>query len=107
MGDDLVLSEIPVLKQLIEVSKKNHHKSVIGVMEIDPCDTKKYGVISGSLLNHDPKTLRLDAMVEKPEPLKAPSNLATPGRYVFTPNIFKSLKEIKRGVGGDTVNRCY
>ena len=40
-------------------------------------------------------------MVEKPEPLKAPSNLATPGRYIFSPDIFRFLKEIKLGVGGE------
>ena len=101
LGDDLILSEEPVLKQLVQVSKDNHEKSVIGVMEIDPSDTRKYGVISGRVLDHDSKTLRLDAMVEKPEPLKAPSNLATPGRYIFTPKIFRSLKKIKRGVGGE------
>ncbi|MEC7183157.1 MAG: sugar phosphate nucleotidyltransferase, partial [Bdellovibrionota bacterium] len=94
LGDDLILSREPVLKQLMEVSKINNDKSVIGVMEIDPSDTKKYGVISGSTLANDPRTLKLDAMVEKPEPLKAPSNLATPGRYIFTPRIFKFLKEI-------------
>jgi len=101
LGDDLILSKEPVLKQLIEVSRVNDNKSVIGVMEIDPSDTKKYGVISGSTLDSDPRTLSLDAMVEKPEPLKAPSNLATPGRYIFTPKIFKFLKEIKRGIGGE------
>ena len=101
LGDDLILSREPVLKQLMEVSKINDDKSVIGVMEIDPSDTKKYGVISGSALDNDPRTLKLDAMVEKPEPLKAPSNLATPGRYIFTPKIFEFLKEIKRGVGGE------
>ncbi len=101
LGDDLILSREPVLKQLMEVSKINNDKSVIGVMEIDPSDTKKYGVISGSTLANDSRTLKLDAMVEKPEPLKAPSNLATPGRYIFTPRIFKFLKEIKRGVGGE------
>ena len=101
LGDDLILSEEPVLKQLVEVSKTNDYKSVIGVMEIDPSDTKKYGVISGTSLDNDPRTLSLDAMVEKPEPLKAPSNLATPGRYIFTPKIFEFLKKIKRGVGGE------
>ena len=101
LGDDLILSKRPVLGQLMDISKKNGNGSVIGVMEINSNETKKYGVISGKPLEDDPKTFKLNAMVEKPEPLKAPSNLATPGRYIFSPDIFRFLKEIKLGVGGE------
>lgn len=101
LGDDLILSQRPVLGQLMDISKKNGNGPVIGVMEINSNETKKYGVISGKPLENDSKTFKLDAMVEKPEPLKAPSNLATPGRYIFSPEIFRFLKKIKLGVGGE------
>jgi UTP--glucose-1-phosphate uridylyltransferase len=101
LGDDLILSHRPVLKQLIDISKKNNDRPVVGVMEVPSDETKKYGIISGKALENDSKTFKLEAMVEKPEPLKAPSNLATPGRYIFSPEIFHYLRKIKLGVGGE------
>ena len=43
----------------------------------------------------------MTTMVEKPKPEVAPSKLATPGRYVFRPEIFDALKVIPKGVGGE------
>ena len=40
-------------------------------------------------------------MVEKPKPEEAPTNLATPGRYILNERIFKYLKEIPKGAGGE------
>ena len=40
-------------------------------------------------------------MVEKPPPAKAPSNLAAPGRYIFTNDIFQALEEISRSPDGE------
>jgi UTP--glucose-1-phosphate uridylyltransferase len=45
--------------------------------------------------------LRIRGIVEKPEPDDAPSELAVMGRYVFTPEIFDALDEVKPGVGGE------
>jgi len=101
LGDDLVMSKKPVTKQLIEVSQRHELSSVIGVMEVDESQTDKYGIVAGSFLEKDEKTLKMDRMVEKPRPEKAPTNLATPGRYILTPEIFKCLNEIPRGVGGE------
>ena len=39
--------------------------------------------------------------VEKPSFESAPSNLASIGRYILTPDIFKTLRNIKPGVGGE------
>ena len=44
---------------------------------------------------------RVDAIVEKPEPAVAPSNLAVIGRYVLTPEVFACLRSIEPGVGGE------
>jgi UTP--glucose-1-phosphate uridylyltransferase len=43
----------------------------------------------------------MNKMVEKPAPEKAPTNLATPGRYILTQEIFEHLSKIPRGVGGE------
>jgi UTP--glucose-1-phosphate uridylyltransferase len=47
------------------------------------------------------RTYRVSALVEKPEPGTAPSNLAVIGRYVLTPKIFDKLEQTQRGAGGE------
>lgn len=101
LGDEIVLGKNPVIKQLIDVSTQNKDASVIGVMEVDPQETYKYGVVKGQFTDGTKRTMKMEAMVEKPKPEVAPSNLATPGRYVFKPEIFDVLKVIPRGVGGE------
>jgi UTP--glucose-1-phosphate uridylyltransferase len=101
LGDEIVRGPNPVTKQLIEVAKNNNNSNVIGVMEIDQQETYKYGVVKGEYLAGSKKTMRMSTMVEKPKPADAPSNLATPGRYVFRSEIFDALKIIPKGVGGE------
>ncbi len=101
LGDEIVRGPNPVTKQLIEISEKNNGANVVGVMEIDPQETFRYGVVKGKYTDETKKTLRMETMVEKPKPEVAPSNLATPGRYIFRPEIFDALKVIPRGVGGE------
>lgn len=101
LGDEIVLGKNPVIKQLIDVSAQRNNSSVIGVMEIDPQETYKYGVVKGEFVDPTKRTMKMEAMVEKPRPEVAPSNLATPGRYIFKPEIFDALKVIPRGVGGE------
>jgi UTP--glucose-1-phosphate uridylyltransferase len=98
LGDDLIVSEVPVTKQLIDTAAE-HNSSVIGVMEIPNEDTKKYGVIDGKKI--DDKNLQMNKMVEKPDPSVAPSNLATPGRYILDKSIFEILHRIPKGAGGE------
>ena len=100
LGDDLILNDPPATKQLLDIYEK-HEASVIGVMEVDKKETNKYGIVDGSFLESDKKTLYMKKMVEKPQPEDAPTNLATPGRYVFNNNIFNYLNEIPKGVGGE------
>lgn len=104
LADDLILSKEPVTKQLIRVAQKDSSTkstNTIGVMEVPREETCKYGIIDGEYIEGDRKTLKLSTMVEKPLPEKAPTQLATPGRYVFTSEIFSYLKKIERGVGGE------
>lgn len=101
LGDEIVRGPNPVTKQLIEISRNNNSANVIGVMEIDPQETYKYGIVKGEYLDGTKRTMRMSTMVEKPLPKDAPSNLATPGRYIFRPEIFDALKVIPKGVGGE------
>ena len=99
LGDDIVINTTPAIKQLMDVSVANNGATVIGVMEVDKNETDKYGIVKGEIV--DEKTLRMTGMVEKPKPEDAPTNLATPGRYVLTPEIFSILEKIPRGAGNE------
>jgi UTP--glucose-1-phosphate uridylyltransferase len=101
LGDDIVVGDNPVSSQLAKASAAFNNKSVIGVMEIDKNLTNKYGIVDGVKVDDYPSSFKMNSMVEKPAPEDAPTNLATPGRYILTPEIFKCLKEIPRGVGGE------
>lgn len=99
LGDDIVINKNPAIKQLMDCSMVNGGAPVIGVMEVPKEETNKYGIVSGEIV--DEKTLRMTGMVEKPKPEDAPTNLATPGRYVLTPEIFSILEKIPRGAGNE------
>jgi UTP--glucose-1-phosphate uridylyltransferase len=101
LGDEIVRGPNPVIKQLMDVSEKNNQSSVIAVMEVDPKETFRYGIVKGDFIDQQKRTLRMTNMVEKPRPEVAPTNLATPGRYIFRPEIFDALKVIPKGVGGE------
>lgn len=99
LGDDIVINEKPAIQQLMDVSLVNDGAPVIGVMEVPKAETNKYGIVRGDIVNE--KTLLMKGMVEKPKPEDAPTNLATPGRYVLTPDIFRILETIPRGAGNE------
>ena len=71
-------------------------KSQLSVMEVDGPDISKYGVVvpNGSGAG-------IAGLVEKPDAHDAPSNLASIGRYVLTPDIFDTLRGLKAGSGGE------
>lgn len=99
LGDDIVINKNPAIKQLMDVSLVNNGAPVIGVMEVPKNETNKYGIVKGDIVNE--KTIRMTGMVEKPKPEDAPTNLATPGRYILTPEIFSILEKIPRGAGNE------
>lgn len=99
LGDDIVINDNPAIKQLMDVSVKNDGAPVIGVMEVPKSETSKYGIVKGETIAD--RTLKMTSMVEKPKPEEAPTNLATPGRYILTPEIFEILEKIPRGAGNE------
>src|SRR5690606_40590773 len=71
--------------------------SIVGIEEVPPEETSKYGVIAGEALRDD--IYRVSHMVEKPKPEEAPSNLAIIGRYILTPDIFDLIEQTEPGKG--------
>jgi UTP--glucose-1-phosphate uridylyltransferase len=104
LADDLIFNDRPCTQQLIDCYLQNAG-SVIGVMEVPKSETQKYGIVDGEFIEDQSpdnnKTLKMKKMIEKPKPELAPTNLATPGRYILKNSIFQHLKTIKRGAGGE------
>lgn len=94
-GDDLMKSEVPVLKQLIDIYEEKDC-NVIGVQEVDPSIVYKYGIIEYA--NEEGK---IKDIIEKPSVEEAPSNHAGLGRYIVKPEIFDELENLKRGAGNE------
>lgn len=98
LGDDVVYSEKPCVKQLIDLYNE-YQSSILGVQKVKEENVNKYGIIDGEKIAY--KTYSVKDMIEKPEKDKAPSNIAILGRYILTPEIFEELENTKKGVGGE------
>ena len=99
LGDDIVFSEKPCIKQLIEKYEK-YQSSIIAVERVEPSHIETYGVIKPGQPVEKNLYPIID-LVEKPKSSEAPSNLGILGRYVLTPEIFNCIEETKPGYGGE------
>ena len=99
LADDLIDDNgAGCLNQMVQVFKE-WQCSVLGVERIDPTETQSYGIVRASSIGNS--LGRVEEIVEKPKPEKAPSNLAVVGRYILTPAIFDKLDQVTRGAGGE------
>lgn len=98
LGDDIVQSETPCLRQLMDVYEETH-SSVIGVQTVSDEETHRYGIIDPAV--KEGRRYQVNNFVEKPAPGTAPSNLAIMGRYILTPEIFMFLEKKEKGAGGE------
>ena len=90
LGDDIIHSDVPTIKQLMNIYEK-YNASVIAVEKVDKKDISGYGVIEPKKV--DERVYQIMDMVEKPSPQDAPSDLAIIGRYILTPEIFTALEK--------------
>ena len=98
LGDDVVDSEVPCLKQMIDVYDQ-YQTSVLGVQAVPEQDVSKYGVIDCKHI--EDRVYKVSDLVEKPKMEQAPSNMAILGRYIISPTIFDCLEKTKPGAGGE------
>ncbi len=99
LGDDIIDSEPPCLKQMID-DYNRYNTSIIGVQTVPHEDVNKYGIISPERIDDFGRTIIAD-LVEKPPIEQAPSNLAIIGRYIIEPEIFSILENQLPGKGGE------
>ncbi|GAB5467868.1 MAG: UTP--glucose-1-phosphate uridylyltransferase GalU [Rhodospirillales bacterium] len=99
LPDDIVLGERSCMAQLIEAYDKLGGGSVIGVQQVPPEQTDRYGVLDCD----DPTgpLIKAKGLVEKPKPEVAPSNLAVIGRYILDPLVFEHLDRKMVGAGNE------
>jgi len=90
LGDSIIQSVIPVTQQLIDIYEQYRH-SIVAVEEVPDEKIGRFGIIDGKPVNDSIRDIA--KLVEKPEIKKSPSNLAIAGRYILTPEIFKSIEK--------------
>ena len=98
LGDDVVDSETPCLKQLMKAYDE-YQTTILGVQHVPEKEVSKYGIVDGSVAGN--RVFSVRDLVEKPSVKKAPSNIAILGRYIITPEIFGILEKTKKGKGGE------
>ena len=95
LGDDIMLSETPVLKQLVDAAEANHC-SAIAIREFPDEEICKYSSVKLEEKLSD-RVYRIGDMNEKPTMDERLSNYAIMGRYVLTPAIFDILANTAPG----------
>jgi len=98
LGDDIMDHRSTVLTDMIQ-AHEHYGRSVIALSEFPPEEISAYGCVDPEVIND--QLVEIRGIVEKPQPEDAPSNLAVMGRYVFTPEIFDALEDVRPGVGGE------
>src|SRR5579884_442562 len=99
----IIDAQVPCLKQMMNIFAQ-YGGSVVAVQRVERKAVSNYGIIKGQpVKDHRAgnRLFRITDMVEKPQPNKAPSNLAIIGRYILTPAIFKELASTPRGTGSE------
>ena len=98
-GDEFIYSKPPRLKQMIKVYEKYGGMVISGLRIKNKKDLARYGVADIKKIENN--VYEIKNIVEKPDPNKAPSNLALLGGYILPPEIFEVLKSTKVGKGGE------
>ncbi len=100
-GDEFIYAKPPRLAQMIPVYEKYGGIVISGVRIDKKEDLKRYGIADLEAMPGEKNVFKIKAIVEKPEPDEAPSNVAAHGCYILPPEIFSALRRMKPGKGGE------
>jgi len=101
LADDLMQGEAGgpnVLKQMVQAYERLGN-SVIAVQKVPLDHVKRYGIVAG--VADGERLLKVQHIVEKPSPEKAPSRLAVAGRYILSHAVFAHIRKQGKGAGGE------
>ena len=98
LGDDIVDSEVPALKQMLD-KYEEVQASILGCKEVPISEVYKYGIVEYS--RNLGELFEVKRLVEKPSIEEAPSNQAIIGRYILTPAIFDILEKVSPDEKGE------
>lgn len=90
--------EADLMPAMVEIYERLN-RSVIAVQEVPHEEIVAYGAIDPEFV--EDKVARIKDMIEKPSLEEAPSDLASRGRYVLSPDIFDALAKTQAGAGGE------
>ncbi len=99
LPDDLMVCKPGSIAQMVEAYNRVGGGCIVAAEEKSLEETKRYGVVDPGRKNGNATEVK--ALVEKPDPVKAPSNLCIIGRYILQPEIFRELDKQERGAGGE------
>jgi UTP--glucose-1-phosphate uridylyltransferase len=101
LADDLMVGNNggPGVMAQMTAAFAKQGRSLLAVQEVPQEHTRRYGIVKGESASEG--LIRIDEIVEKPAPEKAPSRMGVAGRYVLTPRIFQEIRNQPRGVGGE------
>lgn len=98
-GDEFIYAEPPRLAQMLKVHEKFGGIVISGVKIEKKEDLQRYGI--ANLESVEDNVYKIKEIIEKPEPDKAPSQIATHGAYILPPEIFAALRKVQPGKGGE------
>ncbi|MBI3015358.1 MAG: UTP--glucose-1-phosphate uridylyltransferase GalU [Candidatus Tectomicrobia bacterium] len=98
LGDDIIHSEVPCLRQLMNVYER-HQCSILAVERVPRNQVSNYGVVAPRKMGD--RLYQVLDLVEKPDPDRAPSDLAIIGRYILTPEIFREIEDTQPDSKGE------
>ncbi len=99
-GDDIIFSEKPVTRQLIDAYEA-YGKPVVGVKPVPMEQVRKYCSLKAELIPGSTNAYACDDMIEKPKPGEEFTNLSILGRVLLPPEIFDIIDALEPGAGGE------
>jgi len=101
LADDLMVGpsgQDGVMSQMVRAHAQQG-RSILAVQEVPQDQVRRYGIVAGESAGKH--MIRVEQIVEKPSPEKAPSRMGVAGRYILTPGIFDEIRQQTTGVGGE------
>ncbi len=98
LPDDLILTRIPCLKQMVDIHAETGG-NVVAVMDVPLQHVRRYGILDIEA-DHG-RLVQAKGLIEKPDPALAPSNISITGRYILHPTVFEYLDHQICGSGDE------